>query len=218
MPNDGEFIDTRNPDGTPGGTGNTTPDNRPVTPVTPGGGANADGSPTPTGDPVVDALNQQNWIAQQGLNEQKQNDQGLLDQAYQNEIDQEHAYADQLTAAQAAAAQQSKDNAAALAEAKSASNSQAAMMAQQYKLAQDTFTMQEQNINRLNQKAPDVAAITGAAQQQMRSGQSSTMLTGPGGIDTGKLFLGCSPVLGNGTPAAAAPDSRFSGTTLRAAA
>lgn len=155
------------------------------------------GGPALTGDPVVDALNQQNWIAQQGLDQQKAYDKSLTDQASKNEADQEKAYSDQLAMAKDAAAQQTKDNAANLDLAKQTAASNAANMAAQLGLAQATFNMQEQNMNRLNQKAPDIIALSAQNSQQMRTGQGSTMLSGPSGVDTSKMLLGSSAVLGS---------------------
>jgi len=54
----------------------------------------------------------------------------------------------------------------------------------------------EQEINRANQKSPDVGALLSANQQQSLSGQSGTMLTGSQGIDPNSLTLGKSTLLG----------------------
>ena len=54
----------------------------------------------------------------------------------------------------------------------------------------------EQEINRANQKSPDVGALLSANQQQSLSGQSGTMLTGSQGIDPSSLTLGKSTLLG----------------------
>ncbi len=50
--------------------------------------------------------------------------------------------------------------------------------------------------NRANQKRPDTMALLDAASQSGKSGASSTMLTGPAGIDTGALTLGKNTLLG----------------------
>lgn len=50
--------------------------------------------------------------------------------------------------------------------------------------------------NRANQKRPDTMGILDAAAQAGRSGQSSTMLTGPQGVDSGSLQLGRNTLLG----------------------
>ena len=55
----------------------------------------------------------------------------------------------------------------------------------------------EQEINRANQKSPDVGAMLAANQQQSLSGQSGTMLTGSRGIDPNSLTLGQSTLLGS---------------------
>ena len=54
----------------------------------------------------------------------------------------------------------------------------------------------EQEINRANQKSPDVGALLSANQQQSLSGQSGTMLTGSQGVDPNSLALGKSTLLG----------------------
>ena len=55
----------------------------------------------------------------------------------------------------------------------------------------------EQEINRANQKSPDVGAMLSANQQQSLSGQSGTMLTGSQGVDPNSLALGKSTLLGS---------------------
>lgn len=45
-------------------------------------------------------------------------------------------------------------------------------------------------------KAPDVNALLAAAQEAAKGGPSSTMLTGPSGIDPSALTLGKSTLLG----------------------
>lgn len=54
----------------------------------------------------------------------------------------------------------------------------------------------EQDLNRANQKTPDVGALLSANQQQSLSGQSGTMLTGSQGVDPNSLSLGKSTLLG----------------------
>lgn len=54
----------------------------------------------------------------------------------------------------------------------------------------------EQDLNRANQKSPDVGALLSANQQQSLSGQSGTMLTGSQGVDPNSLSLGKSTLLG----------------------
>lgn len=50
--------------------------------------------------------------------------------------------------------------------------------------------------NRANQKKADVNALMKANQEAASAGGSSTMLTGPGGIDTASLNLGKNTLLG----------------------
>ena len=54
----------------------------------------------------------------------------------------------------------------------------------------------EQDLNRANQKSPDVGALLSANQQQSLSGQSGTMLTGSQGVDPNSLSLGRATLLG----------------------
>ena len=54
----------------------------------------------------------------------------------------------------------------------------------------------DQDLNRANQKSPDVGALLSANQQQSLSGQSGTMLTGSQGVDPNSLSLGKSTLLG----------------------
>jgi hypothetical protein len=51
--------------------------------------------------------------------------------------------------------------------------------------------------NAANQKTPNVASILARAAQMGNSGLSSTMLTGPTGVDTSGLNLGKSTLLGS---------------------
>lgn len=57
-------------------------------------------------------------------------------------------------------------------------------------------SMADQANNKANQKKPDISAIMSAAQQASKTGGSSTMLTGPGGIDPSALQLGKTSLLG----------------------
>ena len=54
----------------------------------------------------------------------------------------------------------------------------------------------ERATNRANAKTPDVAAMMAANALAGSSGQSGTMLTGPGGVDPSLLTLGKSTLLG----------------------
>lgn len=57
--------------------------------------------------------------------------------------------------------------------------------------------LSEQAQNKANQKVPDITSIMQNAQKAAAGGASSTMLTGPGGIDTSSLQLGKSTLLGS---------------------
>lgn len=50
--------------------------------------------------------------------------------------------------------------------------------------------------NAANRRTPDINSIMSAASQASKSGPSSTMLTGPGGVDPNSLALGRSSLLG----------------------
>lgn len=75
-----------------------------------------------------------------------------------------------------ALAEQKKNNAASLAMAKKQAD------------------LADQANNKANAKVPDIAALL--AGNQAPGGVGSTMLTGPGGVDTSKLTLGRNTLLG----------------------
>ena len=84
-----------------------------------------------------------------------------------------------------------------------ASQKQKGELDKQNRAQADALAMQKQQaaasqeaVNRANQKMPDVGAIMSAAQQAARSGVSSTMLTGPTGIDPTSMQLGKKTLLG----------------------
>ena len=54
----------------------------------------------------------------------------------------------------------------------------------------------EQANNRANSKSPDIGAMLSSNQQAAKGGQSSTMLTGPQGVDMSQLNLGKNTLLG----------------------
>lgn len=81
--------------------------------------------------------------------------------------------------------------------------------AQQQALAKQTQAQQEAKANALsterksevaqnaaNQKTPDIASILQRAATMGNTGVSSTMLTGPGGVNTSNLNLGKNTLLG----------------------
>jgi hypothetical protein len=55
----------------------------------------------------------------------------------------------------------------------------------------------EQANNRANAKSPDITAVLSANEQSAKGGQSSTMLTGPTGVDMSQLNLGKNTLLGS---------------------
>jgi hypothetical protein len=63
--------------------------------------------------------------------------------------------------------------------------------------AQKQATAAEEANNRANAKTPDVGAMLAANQQAAKAGGSSTMLTGPQGVDTSSLNLGKNTLLGS---------------------
>lgn len=65
--------------------------------------------------------------------------------------------------------------------------------------ASKTQAQAEQEINRKNAKSPDTMALLSQNQQDAASGSaSSTMLTGPQGVDPNSLALGKNTLLGGG--------------------
>lgn len=63
--------------------------------------------------------------------------------------------------------------------------------------AQNTATQADIATNRANQKTPDMAAAFLGNQQAGGAGISSTMLTGPSGVDPNILQLGKNTLLGS---------------------
>ena len=55
----------------------------------------------------------------------------------------------------------------------------------------------EQNTNKANAKQPDVSALLTAAENASKKGTTSTMLTGPMGVNTADLALGKTTLLGS---------------------
>lgn len=64
--------------------------------------------------------------------------------------------------------------------------------------AKATATAAEEANNKANQKSPDSGALLSANVAGGKTGQASTMLTGPGGIDPSTLQLGKTTLLGGG--------------------
>lgn len=64
--------------------------------------------------------------------------------------------------------------------------------------AKKTADSAVQATNRANQKKPDSDALLSANLTAGKTGQASTMLTGPGGIDPSMLTLGKTTLLGGG--------------------
>ena len=79
---------------------------------------------------------------------------------------------------------------------KKAMESQERAQAQQLAQTQAQQRRSEMAMNAANRKSPDVAGIMERAGQQAGGGPSSTMLTGPGGVDPSQLSLGRSTLLG----------------------
>ncbi|MGU3629850.1 hypothetical protein [Comamonas sp. C24C] len=74
------------------------------------------------------------------------------------------------------------------------SQNQAADQAKQ--AAQKTALQAEEATNAANAKTPDTAALGASNREAAASGQGSTMLTGPAGIDPNSLTLGRNTLLG----------------------
>ncbi len=64
------------------------------------------------------------------------------------------------------------------------------------KQAADTAARAEQDINRKNAKKPNYAALAAGNALAAQSGQGSTMLTGPAGVNSSDLLLGKNTLLG----------------------
>lgn len=79
---------------------------------------------------------------------------------------------------------------------KKAMENQERAQAQQLAQAQSAQRRSEMAQNAANRRQPDVGGIMERAGQQAGGGPSSTMLTGPGGVDPSQLSLGRSTLLG----------------------
>jgi Flp pilus assembly protein TadB len=79
---------------------------------------------------------------------------------------------------------------------KKAMESQEKAQAQQLAQTQAQQRRSEMAMNAANRRQPDVSGIMERAGQQAGGGPSSTMLTGPGGVDPTQLSLGRSTLLG----------------------
>ena len=64
--------------------------------------------------------------------------------------------------------------------------------------AKATATAAEEANNKANQKKPDSDALLSANLTAGKTGQASTMLTGPAGVDPSTLALGKTTLLGGG--------------------
>ena len=62
--------------------------------------------------------------------------------------------------------------------------------------AQAQATQADKEFNAANRKTPDIGSMLAGNQRDAMSGGSSTMLTGPSGVDTKSLTLGKSTLLG----------------------
>lgn len=63
--------------------------------------------------------------------------------------------------------------------------------------ALSTERKNELSMNAANMKTPDLSDIMARAAQAGKAGNASTMLTGPGGVNTGSLNLGKTSLLGS---------------------
>lgn len=163
-----------------------------------GGGGGPSASADPGLQAQTDALNAQTKIQQEQFDYQKEQDARVLGIVQSNADIQNQAYADQLQLARDAFEQEKKDTQASMGLAHQqldlATSSAAAAQAN----AAQSLELQVEQLNRVNQKAPDLASIVAQNQQQMRTGQGSTMLTGARGVDPNDLSLGRPTLLGAG--------------------
>jgi hypothetical protein len=63
--------------------------------------------------------------------------------------------------------------------------------------AKKNLQLQDEATNKANAKSPDVLAMMAANMLSAKSGNASTMLTGPTGVDAGQLTLGRNSLLGS---------------------
>lgn len=83
-----------------------------------------------------------------------------------------------------------------ISQAKKANALQKQTMEQADRQARQTAAQADQAFNKANQKAPNVMGILAANETAGKAGLSSTMLTGPTGIDPSALLLGRATLLG----------------------
>lgn len=142
------------------------------------------------------ALDQQQRQADAALAAQNEAQRLQLEQANKALTAQQEAYAAQMSQAEKALLAQQQQADAMLGQATSQAAAQQAAMAAQLAASQQQFEQQTQQINRANQKAPDTANIISENIRGAKGGQSGTLLTGPAGVQTDKLLLGRSTLLG----------------------
>ena len=130
---------------------------------------------TRAADQAQEGQVQQQILAQQALEQQQATDAANL--------------AQQQSASDASVAAQTKASEASIQVQKQAIDSTNSASAAQ-------LALQQQAMNRQNQKTPDVGAMLSANAQQAKGGQSGTMLTGPTGVDASSLSLGKNTLLG----------------------
>lgn len=79
-------------------------------------------------------------------------------------------------------------------QANKANQQQRAYQKSALEMSRKQADLADQANNKANAKVPDIAALLAA--NQSPGGVGSTMLTGPGGVDTSKLTLGRNTLLG----------------------
>ena len=79
---------------------------------------------------------------------------------------------------------------------KKANELQKRAMEQSERNARDAASQADQAFNRANAKKPDIGAMIAGNEAAGRAGLSSTMLTGPTGVDPTALMLGRNTLLG----------------------
>lgn len=144
----------------------------------------------------AEALQAQLAQQQAAMTMQQQAYDAQLAQARDVQAQQQVAYDQQLEQARLLATQQQDQFNKSYAQAQQSAAQQAADSAAQLGNLQTQMKLQQEAMNKANQKTPDLAGIDAKNRQASRSGQGGTLLTGAGGVQLDKLLLGRSALLG----------------------
>lgn len=144
----------------------------------------------------ADALQAQLAQQREAMTMQQQAYDAQLAQARDVQTQQQVAYDAQLEQARQVAAQQQQQFTQSYAQAQQAAAEQAAQSAAQLGNMQTQMKLQQEAMNKANQKTPDLAGIDAKNRQASRAGQGGTLLTGANGVEADKLLLGKTTLLG----------------------